>query len=58
MSPAERLALFLELCDLTDAIVEARPTKERLRSGTPRSDEAEALWKRLMTRDRHGPSAR
>jgi hypothetical protein len=48
MTPAERLTLFLELCDLTDSIVEARPDAEALRSGTPRSTDAEALWKRLM----------
>jgi hypothetical protein len=55
MSPEERLSLFLELCDLTDGIVANRPDAERIRRGTPRSAEAEALWRRLMEK---GPLAR
>ncbi len=50
MSPEQRLTLFFELCDLTDSIVDARPDAERLRAGTPRSAESEALWRRLMGR--------
>lgn len=53
MTPAERLALFIELCDLTDSIVAGRPDADRLRAPTPRSDEALATWRRLMAR-RHG----
>lgn len=49
MRPEERLRLFLELCDLTDSIVAARPDRDALRRGTPRSAESEALWARLMT---------
>lgn len=48
MTPEDRLALFLELCDLTDSIVRARPDEDALRSPTPRSAESEALWRRLM----------
>ena len=57
MSPEERLALFLELCDLTDGIVNGRPDAAALRGRTERSPEAEALWRRLMTRTRHGEHA-
>lgn len=52
MTPEERLALFIELCDLADSIVNARPDREALRAPTPRSAEAEALWERLMQRRR------
>jgi len=48
MSPAERLALFLELCELTDSIVRNRPDAEALRAPTPLSPESEALWRRLV----------
>lgn len=48
MTPEQRLALFLELCDLTDSIVRDRPDVEALLAPTPRSKEAEALWQRLM----------
>jgi hypothetical protein len=49
MSVEERLQLFLELCDLTDSIVNARPNRDALRRPTPRSASSEAVWKRLMT---------
>ncbi len=49
MSPEERLRLFLELCDLTDAIVGSRPDQRRLRERHPRSAEALATWRRLMS---------
>lgn len=48
MAPSKRLALFLELCDLTDAIVAGRPDPDALRAPTPRSVESEALWRHLM----------
>ena len=48
MTSEERLALFLELCDLTDSIVNGRPDREALRARTQRSPESEALWVRLM----------
>jgi hypothetical protein len=47
MTPEERLRLFVEVCDLADSIVRGRPDAERLRAPTPRSPEAEALWRRL-----------
>lgn len=53
MSIEDKLALFLELCDLSDSIVNARPDWEKLRAPTRRSAESEALWKRLM-KTRHG----
>lgn len=49
MSPTERLELFIELCDLTDSVVNARPDADQLRRPERRSDEAEALWKGLMS---------
>jgi hypothetical protein len=48
MSPGERLALFCQLCDLTDAIQAGRPNRSALRAPQERSEEAIALWKRLM----------
>lgn len=48
MTPEERLEIFIQLCDLTDSIVNGRPDAERLRAPVPRSPESEALWKRLM----------
>lgn len=54
MSPEERLALFLELCELADEIVRGRPDADAIRAPTPRSPESEALWARLMRRGRHG----
>lgn len=54
MTPEQRLAVFLELCELTDSIVRARPDAERLREPTPRSPESEALWHRLMEHGPHG----
>jgi hypothetical protein len=50
MTPEQRLALCLELCDLTDSIVRERPDRAALRAPDPRSPEAEALWRRLMAR--------
>jgi len=54
MTPSQRLALFLELCDLTDAIQAGRPDRERLRAAQLRSEEAIALWASLMSRSRGG----
>jgi hypothetical protein len=48
MSPEERIALCLELCDLADSIVGGRPDAEALRRPHPRSAESLALWRRLM----------
>jgi hypothetical protein len=54
MSPAQRLQIFVELCELTDSIVRGRPDADALRRAHPRSEEAEALWARLMTQQRRG----
>ena len=48
MTPEERLAIFLDLCRLTDSIVRHRPDAEALRAPPPRSPESEALWQRLI----------
>jgi hypothetical protein len=53
MSPEERLALFAQLCDLTDSIHAGRPNRAALRAPAPVSAEALALWARLM-RQQHG----
>jgi hypothetical protein len=52
MSPAERIELCLQLCDVTDSIVNARPDVEALRAPTPLSTESEALWRRLIAKAR------
>jgi hypothetical protein len=52
MTPDERLAIFIELYQLTDSIVRNRPDADRLRSPTPRSAESEALWQELIARAR------
>ncbi len=54
MSTEERLALLLELCDLTDALQAGRPNRAALRAPQARSPEAMALWSRLMQRAVHG----
>lgn len=48
MSPEVRIALCLELCDLTDSVVSGRPDSDALRQAHPRSVESLALWRRLM----------
>lgn len=52
MTPEERLAIFLELCALTDSIVRNRPDADALRAPTPRAPESEALWRRLIVESR------
>jgi hypothetical protein len=47
MSVAERIALFFQLCDVTDSIVNGRPDRERLRAAEPLSAETEATLARL-----------
>ncbi len=58
MTPEERLAIFLELCVLTDSIVRNRPDADALRAATPRSPEAEALWRRLIDEARRERTGR
>lgn len=53
MTPEARLQLFVELCDLTDSIVDERPNSSALRAPAGRTPESEALWRRLM-QARHG----
>ena len=48
MTPNARLKLFLELCDLTDALQAGRPNQLALRAAVPISEEARVLWTRLM----------
>lgn len=47
MSVTERIALFFQLCDVTDSIVNARPDRDQLRAGEPLSAETEAALDRL-----------
>ena len=52
MSSAERIELCLQLCDVTDSIVNARPDRDRLRAAAPLSEESEALMRRLIAEHR------
>ena len=52
MTPAQRLELCLQLCDVTDSIVNARPDRDRLRAATPLAPETEALITRLIAEAR------
>ncbi len=52
MTPAQRLELCLQLCDVTDSIVNARPDRDRLRAATPLAPETEALIARLIAEAR------
>lgn len=54
LTPEAGIALCLELCELTDAIIDGRPNAEALRQPHPRSAEALALWQRLMKAARDG----
>jgi hypothetical protein len=50
MTPEQRLALFLQLCDLTDDVQRGRPDRSALRAPAPLDAEALALWAQLMKR--------
>jgi hypothetical protein len=50
MTPEQRLALFAQLCDLTDSVQAGRPDRAALRAPAPISEEAAALWTKLMRR--------
>ena len=53
LTPAERLAIFAELCVLNHAILEGRPDRrEILHSRDPMSPEAERQWLELVARYR------
>jgi hypothetical protein len=58
MSPSERLAHFVEACELARAILQHRPdAQEVLARRIPLSDEAEATWLRLCAEGRRARAA-
>ena len=49
MSPEERLAIFVEVCELARTILEDRPDRARiLGEKEPMPPAAEAAWRRLV----------
>ena len=59
MTPEERLAVFVEVCELARTILEGRPDRARVLADVePMPPEAEAAWKRLVVESRRGRSAR
>jgi hypothetical protein len=58
MTPSERLAHFVEACELARAILQHRPdAQEVLARRIPLSDEAEATWLRLCAEGRRARAA-
>jgi hypothetical protein len=58
MSPDERLAHFVQACELARAILEHRPdASEVLQRRVPLSAEAEATWLRLCAEGRRARAA-
>jgi len=58
MTPTERLAHFLEACELSRAILQHRPdAREVLQRRAPLSPEAEATWLRLCAEGRRARAA-
>lgn len=54
LTPAERLAIFAELCVLNAAVIEGRPDRrEILRHRDAMAPEAERQWLELVERHRH-----
>jgi hypothetical protein len=59
MTPEERLAVFVEVCELARTILEGRPDRARVLSEVePLPPTAEAAWRRLVAESRRGRSAR
>lgn len=58
MTPSERLAHFVEACELARAILQHRPdAQEVLARRIPLSEEAEATWLRLCAEGRRARAA-
>jgi len=59
MTPAERLEVFVEVCDLAHTILEARPDRAEVLAGTePMPPAAEEAWLRLVREARRGRHGR
>jgi hypothetical protein len=59
MAPEERLACFVEVCELARTILEERPDRTVVLDGTePMPPAAEATWLRLVQEVRRGDAAR
>ena len=59
MTPEERLAVFVEVCELARTILESRPDRGRvLAESVPMPPAAEATWRRLVAESRRERSAR
>jgi hypothetical protein len=59
MSPSERLACFVDVCELTRVILESRPDRrEILMSSEPMPPRAERIWRALVDRARRVRSSR
>lgn len=59
MTPDERLACFIDVCELVRTIIEERPDRRRvLTSVDPMPPIAVAAWERLIREARRGGSAR
>jgi hypothetical protein len=58
MTPEERLACLVDVCELGDALLAERPDRETLLSSEePMPAAAEEAWRRLIRERRHGRSA-
>jgi hypothetical protein len=59
MTAEERLAIFVEVCELARTILEDRPDRARvLAENEPMPPGAEATWRRLVREARRGRAAR
>lgn len=59
MTPAERLACFVEICELSRRILEDRPDRREVLARTePMPPQAERTWLRLVAEARRVRSAR
>jgi len=58
MTPNQRLEIFVEVCELADAMLRDRPDRDRvLAYQEPLSEEAERTWRRLVAEARSGESS-
>jgi len=59
MTPEQRLAVFVEVCELARTILESRPDRARVLSeNEPMPPAAEAAWRRLVAESRRGRPTR
>ncbi len=59
MTPEERLAVFVEVCELARTIIESRPDRAAILAGNePMPAAAAATWKRLVAEARRDESSR